>query len=466
MNTPPPLRRKSGLRVLFIILVPFLLPLFIFVAWRVGISWKVHSKLKALKEAGYPTTLAEMEQMYYPPIPAELNNAVYLLSAFQGFDASNALSQIGPILSLAASPTNPALFSSTNLFRMHALVLKHQEILAILRQCPSNRQSCYPLDFPRGPAMGLPHLQPLKAGVGLVLVDAIYQSGEGSADGAVNDLLSANRLTQTLNDEPVIISQLVRMACWTYFNSALEAVLSHSVLSDNQLLDLSEATEREENPASVLHAFAAERCLGYYEIENFPAIATISNLASEESNGNNSGRSSSQVTAGYALFRAIGLVAANENYYLERMSNYVELCNVPFPQRLDLSDRLKNRYDDLNNPARLMFLANLFLVSGERFTAREGGDEARHNLRLTALAIERYRRANGEQLPPSLADLTPTFLPTVPVDPFDGKPLRYKKLDRGYRIYSIGPDRKDDGGVDRDPRKVNSPEDITFTVAR
>jgi hypothetical protein len=38
----------------------------------------------------------------------------------------------------------------------------------------------------------------------------------------------------------------------------------------------------------------------------------------------------------------------------------------------------------------------------------------------------------------------------VPVDPYDRKPLRYKQLPDGVLIYSIGPDRGDNGGnVDR-----------------
>ena len=34
----------------------------------------------------------------------------------------------------------------------------------------------------------------------------------------------------------------------------------------------------------------------------------------------------------------------------------------------------------------------------------------------------------------------------VPPDPFDGKPLRYKKREDGVTIYSVGRDSKDDGG--------------------
>ena len=57
----------------------------------------------------------------------------------------------------------------------------------------------------------------------------------------------------------------------------------------------------------------------------------------------------------------------------------------------------------------------------------------------------------------------PAYLPAVPLDPWDGKPLRYKKLDKGYVIYSVGSGRKDNGGSS-DPE--HGFEDITFRVAR
>jgi hypothetical protein len=67
-----------------------------------------------------------------------------------------------------------------------------------------------------------------------------------------------------------------------------------------------------------------------------------------------------------------------------------------------------------------------------------------------ALAIERYRLATA-RLPDTLPDSTP-------LDPYTGQPLRYKQLAKGYVVYSVGEDGKDDGGDEK--------KDITFTVER
>jgi hypothetical protein len=50
---------------------------------------------------------------------------------------------------------------------------------------------------------------------------------------------------------------------------------------------------------------------------------------------------------------------------------------------------------------------------------------ARRDALLVVLALELHRRQHGEY-PRALSELTPTLLPSVPLDPMDGKPLRYR----------------------------------------
>jgi hypothetical protein len=64
---------------------------------------------------------------------------------------------------------------------------------------------------------------------------------------------------------------------------------------------------------------------------------------------------------------------------------------------------------------------------------------------LVAVAAERHRLVQGDW-PATLEALVPTFLSQLPSDPFDGRPLRYKRLSDGIMIYSVGVDATDDGG--------------------
>jgi len=83
-----------------------------------------------------------------------------------------------------------------------------------------------------------------------------------------------------------------------------------------------------------------------------------------------------------------------------------------------------------------------------------------------ALAVERYRLQHANALPGALTDLVPEFLNAIPADPFDGQPLRFKPLPaKGYVIYSVGKDRKDDDGIEKAP-DGKTQLDLAFTVKR
>lgn len=62
---------------------------------------------------------------------------------------------------------------------------------------------------------------------------------------------------------------------------------------------------------------------------------------------------------------------------------------------------------------------------------------------LVLTALKAYYQDN-KRLPDSLADLVPAYLPVLPLDPFDGSPLRYSAQKSIF--YSVGPNLNDIGG--------------------
>lgn len=64
---------------------------------------------------------------------------------------------------------------------------------------------------------------------------------------------------------------------------------------------------------------------------------------------------------------------------------------------------------------------------------------------VAALALELYNRRIG-RYPSTLDELVPSYLPSLPIDPLNGEPLRYRLLNGSPVLYSVGDDRDDDGG--------------------
>lgn len=79
--------------------------------------------------------------------------------------------------------------------------------------------------------------------------------------------------------------------------------------------------------------------------------------------------------------------------------------------------------------------------------------------------MKRYRLQNGA-LPDSLGQVVPRYMPAVPLDPYDGQPLRYRKEADKYVVYSISENGRDDGGVEgSDMKQEWLSGDITFAVS-
>ncbi|UCE58867.1 MAG: hypothetical protein JSU63_15675 [Phycisphaerales bacterium] len=85
---------------------------------------------------------------------------------------------------------------------------------------------------------------------------------------------------------------------------------------------------------------------------------------------------------------------------------------------------------------------------------------ARRRMAAIALAIRLYELDRGER-PESLSDLVSDYLSEVPADPFasDGTTIRYIRDGEHPRLYSIGEDERDDGGV----QKLRANGRIDFT---
>jgi hypothetical protein len=80
------------------------------------------------------------------------------------------------------------------------------------------------------------------------------------------------------------------------------------------------------------------------------------------------------------------------------------------------------------------------------------GLSAQHRMTVVVLALRRFEFARG-CLPASLQELVPVYLSAVPIDPFDGQPLRWDAQKKW--LYSVSENQTDDRGAHVDPEKVN-----------
>jgi hypothetical protein len=123
--------------------------------------------------------------------------------------------------------------------------------------------------------------------------------------------------------------------------------------------------------------------------------------------------------------------------YLRAMNEVLEIARLPLEEQAPRYQAWRKVYGSIDN------VGGGFGLDGRPESSLLLG-HAKLRCARVALAAERYRQKHGNW-PQSLADLAPQYVPAVPLDPFDGKPLRYRRTDRGAVVYSVGEDGRGDG---------------------
>jgi hypothetical protein len=94
---------------------------------------------------------------------------------------------------------------------------------------------------------------------------------------------------------------------------------------------------------------------------------------------------------------------------------------------------------------------------------------ARARASIGVLAVTRYQHDHHGESPAKLQQLVPAYLPAPLIDPYTGTELRYWHDCGGFKVYSVGINRKDDGGKwdqhsDLQQSRRGNPADVGIEV--
>jgi hypothetical protein len=297
----------------------------------------------------------------------------------------------------------------------HAVTYSKDWISTLLPTVQDTRMVAYPLQF-----------------------DVMVRAQDGDLEGALRSCRAILNNGRSLGDSPFLVSQLVRMAIRAIFCGSLERVLAQGEPPAAALAALQPLVEDEAEAPLVLIGVRGERAgmdrfleaLQKGEVKPAGVVKTMG----WAQNGSPGPLNES------LLLYLPGVVSTNRAALLRRMNEVVEAVKLPPPEQ---GERLKQIEAAAKHDPYLVRLL-LPAVSKVAFSGRR--TQAWLRCAAVALAAERYRQKYGHW-PERLTDLAPEFLGAVPADPFDGRPLRYRRDKEGVVVYSVGPDGKDDGGA-------------------
>lgn len=468
-KTPPWVRRRRILMAAVLITLVF--PCVIFVVARAVSERKFAGYVEAIQADGLPVSATELERWRETVVPEDKITSLFPADEADETAVDLYIEAAGMLRRLYNQPTlnrmeeltrqfeEEGCFEETDIEELGANLAANKEPLALLYRAATRSPGRVVLDYTQGHMVALPHLAGFRTNVQILRMDAIHAAFQRDPVRAYEALVAAMAVVRILGAEPVLIVQLVRCACvWIIFDTTRE-VLAQVAFDDSQLAWLQQWFSDVHIPDEFYYALIGERVFGIMAFENPAMLATADeDWAKEE-----------YAVPIVSAASALGLYNREWDHYFSAMEELIAGIRLPYPEAQAVCDRLVDRRLIRNPPERSRRrrhhrppLPELSkgLYGFTRLPQAKARDQARASLGATAMALGRYRLAEG-QFPETLQALVPEYLAAVPEDPIDLQPLRYRRDEEGYVVYSIGTNGVDDGGLASD---VINEGDLTFIL--
>lgn len=270
----------------------------------------------------------------------------------------------------------------------------------------------------------------------------------GDPQLAVDDLITIRRLSSIAEQEDSLVSLLIEVAILHTFLDGVWDGITRQVLDDADLIRLA---SRFPGGGDV-----GRRCLDALRFERAALLQVIDLM--QDDPGKLSPGALPARNGFVSLWWANNRLAASEDLQEHLLSPGGTAATRPTlagATRLDAA--IQDRADGLSRYTQAIAIMAA-PVSGAA-VARVLQIEAEIDNARVAIAVERYRLKHGAY-PADLAALLPEFLPALPVDEINHRPIEYRlRPDGTPLIYQWGGDGDDDGGT---PRKSLRHGDVVW----
>ena len=389
---------------------------------------------------------AAMPTGFWPewPFPQFAEDSYYLATVRMALETS-----------LSGDRMAPCLLNSEELRVLRAELARAAEAVELARRMPEYPYGRSPVqwtkDYSSTPMTGM---QEVRVVVDLLRCDARLRAHNNDLEGALHDVKAILFASRSLGDDPRLVPMLIRVTCDSIACITLERCLTFGRAPEKTLAELQREFEREAEVPCYLRGVRGERAGCDLQLESIQN-GEISITEFYEMDAN---LDSSFLSMGGALKlspkedppsefqKNVEFVRKYVNIQDERakllhfMNEQVEFAKLPTWKKIRETEAKAKRLESVHSSQRtLSILLSKTAQSEARLLAYL-------RVTYTALAVERFHMANGKW-PERLQDLVPQYLSAVPLDPFDGAPLRIARKASAVVVYSISQDREDQGGT-------------------
>lgn len=298
-------------------------------------------------------------------------------------------------------------------------------------------------DYDLGPNLLLPEYSRWKDIVTLLSIRAQMRSKSGDLAGTLSDIRTMGAIAKQAGADPLLIGMLVQVAMESIRVRSVESIAANWKSDPAKLERLRQATEKQRPETDFVGALRGEVYMAIALFRNWEAFGGVRFLAGPEGSLPEVDPTKIQRDGMPKGMVARGYLTRSLEYWNAVFESIRDGLNDPV-QLSKRMDQLAARFEKLPG---LSYKPNAILmpVFGQAGIACARMD-ALQRATDAFLRVMVFRAKNGEY-PSSLEDLG-----FREVDPFSNQPFHYSHASSSCRIYSVGTDGRDDGGVTRAER--------------
>jgi hypothetical protein len=409
-------------------------------------SRKLNSRLEALEKSGAPI---HMYQLMPKPVPDDEN-------------AGNLLKAVFLVIGRNTPKNEETLFSYDTYNESELVPLELQKAAREALDKPrirmaiqlvteaSKLESCdFRLAWEKGSEMELTHLTDIRRISKMLGAKAFFESRDGKHDNAFATCLVGIRTAARLEQEPILISHLVCVASLGISLHSLKIVLRDPDFTEAQYREAIETLAAMDIQTSWKRAMEGERCMLLAVYQRIMAEGDVTYFDMDSGELRRPGPLAKAF--GWSIRPWMKLVEAK---CIDLMG---EDISAPW---LDTQTGKRLNVEISRSPFRLFDMLMPCFDKNYSLAAI-----ARRDLACLAMALRIHKGKTGSY-PKSLDELVPGALTKLPIDPYSGGPYMYKADGAGFKVYSVGKDRVDQGGTPPNPPGDSEHGDIVWEMPK
>ena len=285
-----------------------------------------------------------------------------------------------------------------------------------------------------------PRLDQVRTVSRLMVGEAMLRAHQGDGDAAILACRAALGAAASVGDEPALMAGLIRVGHDDMAVRALERTLGQGTATDAALESIDADLAAEDAQPLLRVALRGDRALEYETLGRVAGGAPPAAL----------GLFSPGLLGGWGL-RGPHIRAwfrYNQGRGLARHTAALAILDRPSHEQKPLWAAWEGEFLPEPRPGVVGILVDapsrMMMYGGANVAPHFQNTQARLRAARVLIGMERFRLAHG-RWPEADAEIPVDG--GIPRDPFLDAPIRRKRVDGGWAIYSVGPDGVDDGGA-------------------